>query len=281
MIRVDTLVAQSTRQLTESGSDSARLDVELILAHILDRDRSWLFTWPEYELSNDQFDHFQKLFSQRLNGKPIAYILGYREFWGLELQCNEHSLIPRPETELLVEIALDLPLPENAKVLDLGTGSGAIALALASEKPEWDIVAIERIPEALQLAQRNASRLKINRIEWLQGSWFEPLEKRSGFDLIVSNPPYVEENSAWLGQGDVRFEPRSALTAGNDGMEDIRTIISGAKNHLTSKGYLLLEHGFEQAALVSSELEKSGFEQIQLIQDLAGLDRATLASAAQ
>lgn len=257
-------------------SDTARLDAELLLAEALGRDRTWLFTWPEYEIDGEQFEAFNRLLAQRIEGRPIAHILGRREFWGLDLECNEHSLIPRPETELLVEIALDLDLPTEARVLDLGTGTGAVALALASERPDWKITAVDFLPEALDLAKRNASKLDISSINWMQGVWFEPVADGERFDLIVSNPPYVEEDSPWLNQGDLRFEPRSALTAGEDGMRDLQVIIDEALGYLRGSGFLLLEHGNTQAQRVQNLLVSKGYQSVSSFQDLAKLDRVTL-----
>lgn len=268
------LISASTKLLT--GSDSARLDVELMLAHILDRNRTWLFTWPEYELTSRERCQFEDLLQQRIAGKPIAHILGKREFWGLDIQCDKHTLIPRPETELIVETALSLNLPKQAKVLDLGTGTGAIALALASEKPHWEIIGIDKIPEAVYLAQSNAGSLNISNVDWYLGSWFEPLSKHQVFDLIVSNPPYVEENSPWLLRGDVRFEPHSALTSGSDGLKDIRQIVDQSAQHLQPEGVLIVEHGFDQAKAVSKIFSSAGFRSTDLIKDYAGLDRITL-----
>ena len=278
---VSGLISSSVERISDSGSDSARLDAELLLAHVLDRNRTWLFTWPEFKPSTEQSQEFEELLLQRIAGKPIAYILGRREFWGLDFQCNEHTLIPRPETELLVETALSLGLSADASVLDLGTGTGANALALASERPGWNIVAVDAFSDAIKLAKGNASGLGITSVEWQLGSWFEPLSKNQTFDLIISNPPYVEESSPWLSKGDVRFEPRSALVAGQDGMEDIRRIIEGAPFHLKADGTLLLEHGYEQGELVRSAFSavssSSSFSPARTLQDLAGLDRATLA----
>lgn len=263
-----------------SGSDSARLDAELILAHVLGRSRTWLFTWPEYELDSEQGYQFEKLLQQRIVGKPIAHILGRREFWGLDFECNEHTLIPRPETEVLVETALSLDLPADARVLDLGTGTGAIALALQSERPRWQVTAVDLIPGAIELAQRNAESLDISSINWFQGSWFDALPIKTTFDLIVSNPPYVEGSSPYLEQGDLRFEPRSALVSGAEGMDDIQHIISAAKPYLVDSGCLLIEHGSIQGSLVEQKFAQEAYRSIVGFKDLAGLDRCTIAVVA-
>ena len=271
------LLSLATAKLAEVGSsDSSRLDVELLLAHVLDCNRTWLFTWPEYELTDEQIKAFDELLNRRMIGEPIAYILKKREFWGLTFECNESTLIPRPDTELLIDTALSLDLPEKARVLDLGTGTGAIALALASEKPNWRISAVDISSNAIALAKRNAQSLKLESIDWYCGSWFEPIPDNSLFDLIISNPPYVEANSPWLHQGDVRFEPKTALTAGVDGMDDFQIIAREASIYLVKNGFLLLEHGFEQAELLTNLLHKQRFQSVQSLSDLAGLDRAVL-----
>jgi|TARA_B110000483_G_scaffold216241_1_gene267566 release factor glutamine methyltransferase len=271
------LISSASKKLIDS--DSPRLDAELIWAQVLGRDRTWLFTWPDYQPNAEEILESQHLISRRTEGEPIAYILSRREFWGLSLECDSSTLIPRPETELLVEKALNLDLHESARVLDLGTGNGAIALALAVERPNWNICAVELSDPAIELAQRNAQNLNISSVDWLQGSWFEPIAEKAQFDLIISNPPYVEENSSWLEEGDVRFEPRTALTAGVDGMQDIELIAKLSQGYLANGGYILIEHGFNQFEKVFSELVKLGYQSVQGFKDLAGLDRAVLARA--
>ena len=258
-----------------SSSDSARLDAELIMAHCLQKDRTWLFAWPEATLDEAQLQAFESLVSRREGGEPIAYILGYREFWGLNLACTPDTLIPRPDTELLVEIALSLELPADAKVLDLGTGTGAIALVLAHERVLWQVAACDIAAEAVALARRNAAALNLSRVEFFQSNWFDGLAGHGGYDLIVANPPYVEKNSPWLTQGDVRFEPNRALVSGKDGLDDIRTIVAQAPKQLKPAAWLLLEHGFEQGSAVAHLLQTAGFESVRTAQDLAGLARAT------
>lgn len=270
-------ISSASQKLT--NSDSPRLDAELIWAQVLGRDRTWLFTWPDYQPSSEEISEFQHLIARRIRGEPIAYILSRREFWGLSLECDSTTLIPRPETELLVEKAISLNLPESARILDLGTGTGAIALALAVERPNWNITAIELSGPAIELAQRNAQKLNISSVDWRQGSWFEPIANKELFDLILSNPPYVEEQSSWLEEGDVRFEPRTALTAGVDGMQDIEIIAEQAQNYLVDDGYLLIEHGFNQFNKVCAELGRYGYRSVVGFKDLSGLDRAVLASA--
>ena len=274
MNRVSKVITSSVAQLTES--DTARLDVELLLAEALGKNRTWLFTWPEHELDTKQLKEFNRLLSLRIQGRPIAHILGRREFWGLDLECNEHTLIPRPETELLVETALDLDLPSGARVLDLGTGTGAIALALASERPDWKITALDIVPEAIELAKRNAANLKVSSIHWCLSSWFEAVDKYQKFDLIVSNPPYVEENSPWLDIGDLRFEPRSALTAGVEGMLDLEFLVKGAVEYLAKGGFLLLEHSNTQAQSLEKLFISNGYNSVRRFQDLAKHDRVSI-----
>ena len=275
--RIDSVLSLAKASLDKSGSSSPALDAELILASALGRDRTWLFTWPEYQPSFSQIDQFNQMLQRRVLGEPMAYILGEREFWGLSLECDPSTLIPRPDTELLVEIALGLGLTKEARILDLGTGTGAIALALASERPNWKISAVDLSTAAIDLAQRNAAKLGIGSVEWYRGSWFEPIEEGARFDLIISNPPYVEAGSPWLDRGDLRFEPRTALTSGLEGMDDISLIAKKAQTYLSPSAYLLFEHGFEQADKVKGLLQSQGYQSIKCFKDLSDLDRATLA----
>lgn len=267
-------------------SDTPRLDVEVLLSHILGKDRSFLYAWPEHELGVQQQSSFDDYFKRRLQGEPVAHIIGQREFWSLPFKVTHDTLIPRPETELLVELALDLSMDDGVEghgvdVLDLGTGTGAIALALASEKPYWQITAVDAIPAAVQLAEENRQQLKsqlnkaFDHVQILQSDWFSELKGRQ-FDVIVSNPPYICEGDQHLNQGDVRFEPVSALVANDQGLSDLRTIVSGAKSHLKTNGWLLLEHGFEQGAAVREMMVAAGFYSIATHTDLAGKDRVSL-----
>lgn len=253
-------------------SDSARLDSELLLAHVLKRDRTWLYTWSDRELTEQQQQQAQQLLQQRQQGAPVAHLLGEREFWSLPLQVNASTLIPRPDTETLVEWALQLALPDNARVLDLGTGTGAIALALASERPQWQISAVDAQADAVALAASNAKLLDLN-VTVLQSNWFAALSGR--FDLIVSNPPYIDADDPHLQQGDVRFEPRSALVAEQRGLADLQQIIQKAPEFLSAQGWLLLEHGWQQAESVKQLLQQRGFKALQTRCDLAGQDRIT------
>lgn len=256
-------------------SESARLDAELLLCHVLRVNRSWLYARPDKSLEPAQQDRFDELVARRAGGEPIAHILGEREFWSLTLQVTPDTLIPRPDTELLVEQALRL-LPEDAavKVADLGTGSGAIALAIARERPRCRVVATDLSAAALAVAQANATRNQIANVEFRHGRWSEALGSER-FDLIVSNPPYIAEDDPHLAQGDVRFEPRSALVSGRDGLDDIRQIAREVRACLQNDGWLLLEHGFEQGGKVRAILQGNGYEQVTTWCDLARHERVT------
>ncbi|MBQ4834527.1 peptide chain release factor N(5)-glutamine methyltransferase [Pseudoalteromonas sp. MMG010] len=257
-------------------SESAKLDAQILLLNILQKPHSYLFSWPEASLTTAQQAQFDELCQRRLAGEPIAHITGKREFWSLSLEVNATTLIPRPDTETLVEHALDLNIAEKAKVLDLGTGTGAIALALASEMPHWSIVAVDRVEEAVALASRNQQRLKFNNVQIKLSNWFSNL-KDERFDLIVTNPPYIETTDIHLEQGDVRFEPRSALVADDLGMADIKQIIDQSRDYLNSYGYLLIEHGFEQAQSVREYFAKMAYINIRTVKDLGQNERVTLA----
>lgn len=256
-------------------SPTPRLDAELLLAHALGKSRSYLHTWPERELEAEQLARFQAAQARRLAGEPVAYILGQQGFWSLELEVAAHTLIPRPDTELLVETALALVPGTPANVLDLGTGSGAIALALACERPAWRVTGVDRVPEAVALAERNRTRLRLANASFVASHWFSALAGQR-YQLIVSNPPYIAANDRHLGEGDVRFEPSSALVAGADGLDDIRLIIQQAPGYLEAGGWLLLEHGFDQAAAVRELLRTRGFGAIESRRDLGGHERISL-----
>ena len=260
--------------LLASSSDSAKLDAQVLLLNILQKPRSYLFTWPEKQLTDEQYQAFQRACERRLQGEPVSHITGCREFWSLQLEVNPTTLIPRPDTETLVELALECEVPKNAKVLDLGTGTGAIALALGSEMPSWDIIAVDRIDDAVALAKRNQERLAINNVTVEQSNWFSALKNKK-FDLIVTNPPYIEHDDVHLYQGDVRFEPLSALVADDAGMADIKQIITQSRDYLHASGYLLIEHGFEQSAAVRHIFNQMAFINVSTVKDLGNNDRVT------
>jgi len=270
-----TIIASLLRAAELPDSPSARLDAELLLAAALGKSRSYLHTWPEKIVSSESALTFAEYLLRRRAGEPVAYILGQQGFWKLDLEVAPHTLIPRPDTELLVETALDLLPASPARVLDLGTGSGAIALALASERPAWHITAVDRVLEAVALAERNRQRLQLDNVHVLTSHWFSALDGQR-FDLIISNPPYIAAGDVHLGQGDVRFEPESALVAGVDGLDDIREIIQTAPQHLNAGGQLMLEHGYDQAAAVRQLLLDAGFEQVESRKDLGTHERITL-----
>lgn len=271
-MRISDALAQA-RQL-EATSETARLDTELLLCHIIGKTRTYLMTWPDHELDADQVQSFQHLFQQRVEGHPVAYLLGCQAFWTLELEVSPDTLIPRADTERLVEVALDLPLSDQARVIDLGTGTGAIALALASEKPRWKVSGVDLVQGAVELAQRNAERLGLQRVNFIQSSWFERVSGK--YELIVSNPPYIDKTDPHLSQGDVRFEPQTALIADENGLSDIRCISEQARNYLNADGWLVFEHGYQQGAQVRSLLQSLGYAQTDTLQDYAGNDRVTL-----
>ncbi|WPP44024.1 peptide chain release factor N(5)-glutamine methyltransferase [Pseudomonas sp. AN-1] len=256
-------------------SPSARLDAELLLAHVLGKPRSYLRTWPEREPDAAQCAAFAALLERRRAGEPVAYLLGRQGFWSLELEVAPHTLIPRPDTELLVETALALGPGGPARVLDLGTGTGAIALALACERPAWQVLGVDRVAEAVLLAERNGARLGLANARFVESRWFSALTGER-FAMIVGNPPYIAADDRHLSEGDVRFEPASALVAGQDGLDDIRLIVHEAPEHLEAGGWLLLEHGYDQAEAVRALFAARGFTDVESRRDLGGHQRITL-----
>ena len=304
------LLADAHQQL-QSTSESARADAEILLAYCLQKSRTYLYTWPEKTVDSRAEATFRQLLEERIRGVPIAHLTGQREFWTLNLKVTADTLIPRPETELLVETALFLfeertsppaplsltgegeeekdpscppsPVKERglggevlrSSILDLGTGTGAIALSLASERPDLNITACDFSTAALAVAIENANLHQLHNVSFIHSNWFSNLPPQR-FEVIVSNPPYIEANDPHLTQGDVRFEPLTALTAGQDGLDDIRHIVQTAPHWLVNGGWLLLEHGYNQGTTVTTLLQLAGFQQVRCLPDLAGNDRVSL-----
>jgi len=268
---ITTLVKDATNQL--KASSSPRLDAEILLAHVLQLSRSYLRTWPEHLISVEQQQAFQLLLERRIHGEPIAYLIGHREFWSLPLSISKDTLIPRPETEGLVEMALALANEHSSwQIADLGTGSGAIALALASERPNWQVLASDIDKASLDLAQQNAQQLALTNIEFIQSDWFAAITPRL-FDLIISNPPYIAAHDPHLSQGDVRFEPRRTLVAAEEGLQALRHIISQATAYLKKGAWLMVEHGHTQSEAVQAIFKQQGYVNIQVANDYAGIAR--------
>ena len=275
-MNVRALLAAATQRL---GGADARLDAELLLAHALGVSRAKLYAWPEHEPDAVARETFQRFIEARAGGEPVAYLTGRREFWSLDLAVSPAVLIPRPETELLVELALErIAAGTPSRVADLGTGSGAIALAIASERPRARVVATDASADALAVARGNAERLGFGNVTFAQGDWLEALGQER-FDVIVSNPPYIAAGDAHLEAGDLRREPHGALVAGTDGLDAIGRIVATASAHLDPAGWLLLEHGWDQAARVRALLDAHGYRDIASVRDGAGHERVTLAHA--
>jgi release factor glutamine methyltransferase len=261
----------------EACSDSARLDAELLLAHCLDKPRSYLYSRPEEQLSSACWQHYQQLVERRLEPTPIAYLLGSREFYSLQFNTRSQALVPRPETELLVEQALQLVCPQQPmRVCDLGTGSGIIAITLKTERPLAQVFATDVDPACLELARENALQHRVE-IDWIESDWYHNLPEALRFDLIVSNPPYIAADHPFLDQGDLPAEPRLALTPGHTGLEALQQIIDGAHRHLVDGGYLVLEHGYDQQTAVAELLAANDFGEIRCEYDLNDLPRTSIA----
>ncbi|MBI5891979.1 MAG: peptide chain release factor N(5)-glutamine methyltransferase [Nitrosomonadales bacterium] len=259
----------------ELDASTARIEVQTLLQHVLQVPRAYLLAHPEQVPEAKQQAAYDAILQRRLQGEPIAYLLGEREFFGLNLKVTPATLIPRPDTELLVELALQrVPQNKVCRVLDLGTGSGAIALAIAHSRPGAAVTAIDAAEAALQVARENARRLGIANVVFQRSDWFAALNGQR-FDLIVSNPPYVATGDRHLVRGDVRFEPRSALVSGEDGLDDIRRIVSQTESYLEREAWLLLEHGYDQAARVRGIFQQYGFGEIFSAKDIAGIDRVS------
>ncbi len=253
--------------------ESARLDAEILLAHVLNRTRSYLHGWPDTILSRSQLHEYQRLIKRRSKGEPIAYLIGRREFWSMDLVVTRETLVPRPETETLVEQTLTrIPATEQWRIVDLGTGCGAIALAIASERPHCEVIATDLSPATLKVARDNLRRTAINNMYLLLGSWCSPLRPRST-DLIVCNPPYIAQDDVHLLGDGVRCEPPRALASGPDGLEDLRTLVRQATTVLRPGGWLLMEHGYEQGPAVETLLEDGGYTEIRDYPDSAGNPR--------
>ena len=255
-------------------------EAELLLAHVLGRDHGWLYAHGTDPLAPVDAERFEALVARRVGGEPVAYLTGRRGFWTLDLQVGPDTLIPRPETERLVELAVErIPADRPCRVADLGTGSGAIALAIASERPQARVVASDASAAALEVARTNAAEAGLANVELRQGDWFGPLAGER-FDLVASNPPYIAAGDPHLAQGDLRHEPAAALASGPDGLDDIRSIIAAAPEHLLPGGWLLLEHGHDQGPAVRALLHGAGFEEVETATDLERRDRVSLGRTA-
>ena len=264
---------QAIARLAES--DSPRRDAEILLGHVTGRARTWILAFGETTLSADEATTLEALLQRRQRGEPIAHLVGQREFWSLPLFVSPATLIPRPDTDCLVEQALARLPAAASRILDLGTGTGAIGLALASERPDCDVTAVDVMPDAVTLAQRNVARLGLTNVTVLQSSWFSALETRS-FEMIVSNPPYIDEHDPHLAQGDVRFEPLTALVAANAGLADLDHIVTTSRQHLLPGGWLLVEHGWTQGEAVRALFTQAGYTAVETCRDYGGNERLTL-----
>ena len=264
---------------TLCGGDSPKRDAEILLSFVTGKSRSWLMAFDETLLNDQQLTQLDALLLRRAQGEPVAHLIGEREFWSLPLRVNDATLIPRPDTEILVEQAL-VRLPATpSRILDLGTGTGAIALAIASERPDCQVVGVDRIEAAVELAQLNAEQLGLSNASFSLSHWFRDLAP-SRFNLIVSNPPYIDANDIHLGQGDVRFEPRSALVAEEAGLADLRTLIEQAPHWIAAGGWLLLEHGWQQEHAVRQLMIENGYQAVATANDYGGNPRVTFGQLA-
>jgi len=270
---IKSLLADAVSRL---NNDEAAFESQLLLQHVLNVNRAWLIAHADDQLNALDMATFDALITRRATGEPIAYILGYREFYGLMLKVTPDTLIPRPDTETLVEAALEKIEPNlPLSICDLGTGTGAIALAIAKNRPHAQVTAVDFSAKALEVARQNAQDLTILNCQFLQSDWFSALNHQR-FDVIVSNPPYIEQDDAHLSQGDLRFEPITALASGKDGLDAIRHIIAQAPTHLNPDGWLMFEHGYNQADLVARLMHRAGFVDVTHAKDLSGIQRVTL-----
>lgn len=268
---------QAMREL--SGSESPRRDAEILLEHVTGKARTYILAFGETQLTPEQQAALAELLARRKIGEPVAHLVGEREFWSLPLYVSAATLIPRPDTECLVEQALARLPADACRILDLGTGTGAIALALASERPDCTVTAVDVMPDAVALAQRNAARHHLSNVSVMQSSWFSALGRQT-FSMIVSNPPYIDECDPHLSQGDVRFEPLTALVAANAGLADLDHIISEARQHLLAEGWLLVEHGWTQGEAVRELFSAAGYSLVETCRDYGGNERLTLGKMA-
>lgn len=275
MTSLKNILIKAAHQLAKS--QIPKLDAEILLSFTLNIPRSYLYAHPEETINSKKIVIFEDLLKRRLQGEPIAYITGHQEFWSMDLLVSSDVLIPRPETEILIETAIALfSSEEHCHVLDLGSGSGAIALAIAKERTCWDVMGVDRSEKAVVIAKNNQQRLQIFNVDFLKSDWFAAISEERLFNLIVSNPPYIPQNDPHLKQGDVRFEPKESLISGVDGLDAVRFIAANAARYLKSSGYLIFEHGYDQKASVKSILQQNHFVSIQSKKDLAGKDRVTL-----
>jgi release factor glutamine methyltransferase len=280
-----TIQSELQAAIARIDSDSPRLDAEVLLAHSLNKPRSHLLAWPDKVIQPSALQQFNQLIQKRIDGQPISYLTGTREFWSMNLTVTPDVLIPRPETELLVETALARLSDVDSQAADLGTGSGAIAIALAKERPNWQITATDQSQAALRIAAANAAQQNLGNIEFRHSDWLESLADKR-FDLIISNPPYIAATDPHLDQGDVRFEPDQALASGVDGLDDIKKIIAQSPAHLKPNAWLMLEHGYNQSSAVQKLLEGTPqhnmencqqYTCIESLADLSGQSRVTVA----
>lgn len=263
--------------LQQGADDEVRLNIEVLLMFVLHQPRSYLFAHPEQVLTTEQKTHFDSLFKRYQQGEPVAYLVGSREFWSLDLMVTQDTLIPRPETECLVtEILTTFPEDRAVVIADLGTGSGAIAIALASERPQWQIHATDESESALDVARKNAHKHHAEHITFHQGHWCQALPENILFDAIVSNPPYISEEEWPHFAGGLQFEPKTALTSGADGLDAVRDIVATSKAHLKRHGALLIEHGYQQSKQVTAIFIEQNFQHVHQILDLSGHQRATI-----
>lgn len=268
-------VLQQAEICLKGLTDSPRLDAEILLAHTIQRSRTYLRTWPEQLLTQAQSDQFESLLQQRQQGLPIAYLTGRREFWSREFYVSPDVLIPRPETELLVELCLALlPQHQPCRIIDLGTGSGVIAITLAAERPNAEVVATDFSTAALEVARFNAEKHRIKNLRFFHSHWFAAVTS-THFDLVASNPPYIAKHDPHLAQGDLRFEPKSSLISAQEGLADIRCLADQSRFYLKTGGHLLIEHGYDQATAVQKIFRDFGYDKVQTHADLSGHARIT------